>query len=90
MREIAGIITGELADLIQPVINKIAMVQIGSTVAITTAQKADVLPSSDVIIFGLELSQLGLIVSLCVGVLIGLDKIINIGFLLYDRWKGKE
>lgn len=83
-------IAGELADLIQPAINKIAMVQIGSTVAITTAQKADVLPDSNVVIFGLDLSELGLIVSLCVGILVGLDKILDMCFKLRDRWKEKE
>ena len=90
MKETARIIAGEATSMLQPLIDKIGMSAIASTVGITTAQTAEIIPETTWFLASWVMTDYALAISMITGILFGIEKIINIGFKLWDRWKGKE
>lgn len=74
------VITGEATNILQPLIDKIGMTAIASTVGLTTAQKNDVIPETTMFISDWVMTDYALGISMITGVLFGLEKIVNIYF----------
>ena len=90
MREVAKIITGEASSMLQPLIDKVGMTAIASTVGLTTAQKTEVIPETTMLLSHWVMTDYALAISMVTGILFGIEKILTIGFKLWDRYKGKE
>jgi len=83
-------ITGETSSMFQPLIDKIGMSSIASTVGLTAAQKSEIIPETTALLATWGPTDYALAISMVTGILFGIEKALNIGFKLYDRWKGKE
>lgn len=83
-------LTGEATSLLQPLIDKVGMTAIASTVGLTTAQKNDVIPETTMFISDWVMTDYALAISMITGVLFGLEKIVNIYFKVKEDRIGKE
>lgn len=90
MKAAVKIVAGEAASMLQPLIDKIGVIAIGSSVGLTTAQKVEAIPETTWILASWVMTDYALAISMITGVLFGIEKLINIGFKLWDRYKGKE
>jgi len=90
MKEVAKVIAGEATSMLQPLIDKIGMSAIASTVGLTTAQKSEIIPETTWFLASWVMTDYALAISMITGVLFGIEKILTIGFKLWDRYKGKE
>ena len=91
MREVFNAITGEATSMLQPLIDKIGMTAIASTVGLTTAQKNDIIPETTMFLSDWVMTDYALAVSMITGILFGLEKIVNIYFKIKaERQEQKE
>ena len=88
--EILKIITSEANDMLQPLIDKIGVGAMAATVTLTTAQKSELIPETTMFISNWGMTDYALAISMITGVLFGIEKLLNISFKLYDRWKSKK
>lgn len=88
--EIMRAITGEASSILQPVIDKIGMTAIASTVGLTTAQKNDYIPETTMFLSDWVMTDYALAISMVTGILFGLEKIVNIYFKVKSERNNKE
>ena len=79
------IISGEFNSILQPLLDKIGMTAIASTVGLTTAQKSDVIPETTMILANWVMTDYALAISMITGVLFGLEKIVTIYFKIKEQ-----
>ena len=87
---ILKIITSEASDMLQPLIDKIGVAAIAATVTLTTAQESDLIPQTILPISTWGMTDYALAISMITGILFGIEKLLNISFKLWDRWKGDK
>lgn len=76
--------------MLQPLIDKIGVIAIGSSVGLTTAQKAEAIPETTWILANWVMTDYALAISMITGVLFGIEKIVNIYFKFKSESKKKE
>jgi hypothetical protein len=89
--EIVRAITGEATSMLQPLIDKIGMMAIASTVGLTTAQKNDYIPETTMFLSDWVMTDYALAISMITGILFGAEKIVNIYFKIKaERKESKD
>lgn len=90
MKDVLNIVTSEFNSMMQPIIDKIGMSAIASTVGLTTAQKGELLPKTTMFMSDWVMTDYALAISMITGVLFGVEKIVNITLKLRDRNENNE
>lgn len=90
MKDVVSIVTSEFNSMLQPIIDKIGVSAIASTVGLTTAQEADIIPKTTMLTSEWVMTDYALAISMVSGVLFGIEKIVNITIKIRDRRNNKE